>query len=179
MHALQAFWYYYETNVAGLVIFARRFIPVDMAEDIVHDVFLEIWEHIDSLDTLPSRSYLFMAVKNKCLNYLKKEEVKASYLSHIQRENKRLELEYYDSFEKLLIDQQSLHEVYRQIELLPEKCRQIVQLAYFKEKKNAEIAELLGLSIRTVEHQLYLGLKRLREKLQQRKRSRKFFFIFF
>lgn len=54
--------------------------------------------------------------------------------------------------------------VYDQIERLPEKCRIVFKMAYFEDKKNAEIAEILELSIRTVEHQLYLGLRTLHPK---------------
>ncbi len=176
---IRDFQHYYEANVSLLIIFTRRFISADKAEDIVHDVFLEIWENINTFDKLPSRSYLFIAVRNKCFNSLKREEVKDNYISHIQMEWRRLELDFYDSFEKLLIEKEGIQKVHKEIEELPEKCRRIFKLAYFEEKKNAEIAEILELSIRTVEHQLYLGLKTLRDKLQPKKKNTQKFFIFF
>ena len=176
---LIAFKHYYETNISSLIRFACRFVSSEIAEDIVHDVFLEIWERIDSFDEMPNRSYLFMSVRNRCLNYLKKEEVEATYIQSAQLENKILGLEYYESFEKLLIEQENLQELYDQIEQLPDKCRRIFKMAYFEERKSAEIAERLDLSIRTVEHQLYLGLKTLREKmLPARKKNKKILFFF-
>ena len=176
---LQHFRSYYETNVPALAAFARRFVSSDMSEDIIHDVFLEMWEDLSSSGRLPSRSFLFMAVRNRCLNSLKRDEVRDNYISYMQKENRRLELDFYDSFEKLLIEKEGIKAVYDQIELLPDKCRQIVKFAYFEEKKNAEIAEALGLSIRTVEHQLYLGLRTLRDKLKPKKNNKRKFFIFF
>ncbi|WP_455628573.1 RNA polymerase sigma-70 factor [Parabacteroides chinchillae] len=170
---------YYETNMSLLILFARRFVSADMAADVVHDVFLEIWENVSSYEKLPTRSYLFMAVRNRCLNIIKREEVRENYISHIQIEKQRMGLEYYDSFERLLIEKEGIQEVYDQIELLPEKCRQIVKMAYCEEKKSSEIAGHLGLSVRTVEHQLYLGLKTLRDKLQPKKKNKRKFFILF
>jgi RNA polymerase sigma-70 factor (ECF subfamily) len=163
---INLFKWYYETNAPSLVLFARRFVSSYIVEDIVHEVFVEIWRKMDSFDKLPGRSYLFTAVRNQCINNLKKEETEATYMHNAQLENRLLGLEYYDSFEKILIEQESMQEIYDQIERLPNKCRQIFKLSYLEEKKNTEIAELLGLSIRTVEHQLYLALRRLRDKLK-------------
>lgn len=176
---IQQYKLYYEANAPMLITFAGRFVSGDAAEDIIHDVFLEIWESHPHYGALPGRSYLFQAVRNRCLNSLKREEVKDNYITYTQHESRRLELDYYDSSDKLLIEKEGLREVHRYIEQLPDKCRQIFKLAWIEEKKNAEIADALGLSIRTVEHQLYLGLKTLREKLQPKKQNKRKFFIFF
>lgn len=174
-----SFKLYYDANVSQLILFAHRFVPADIAKDLIHDLFMEIWENLDSFEKLPGRSYLFKAVKNKCINYLKREQVRENYISYIQVENQLMGLEYYDSFEKLLVEKEGIQEIYRQIEALPDKCKQIFKLAYFEERKNAEIATMMGLSIRTVEHQLYLGLKTLRDKLQPKMKNKRKFFIFF
>ncbi|MDR3261124.1 MAG: RNA polymerase sigma-70 factor [Tannerella sp.] len=160
-----AFKRLYDTNVSSLVRFARRYTLSDMAEDIVQDVFMELWESNTDVDEASSRSFLFTAVKNRCINLLKHEQVKMLYIHNIQIENQLLELDYFDSIEKQMIETEDLQRIYKQIDLLPDKCRQIFKLAYFEDKKNAEIAELLHLSVRTVEHQIYLGLKALRRKL--------------
>lgn len=176
------FQHYYKTNIKELVLFACRFVASDAAEDIIHDVFLEIWENRVSYEKLPNRSYLFTATRNRCLNFLKRENIQDNYLVHLKTETQRMGLEYYDSIEKQLIERENIQEIYDYIELLPDKCRYIFKLSYLEEKKSAEIAEITGLSIRTVEHQLYLGLKTLREKLQAKKikktNNRKFFIFF-
>ncbi len=156
---------YYESNVSSLILFAQRFVSVEIAEDIVQDVFLDVWDHSEVNGKLPSRSYLFMAVRNKCLNIIIREQVKRNYIDSTELDNRILGLDYYDSFEKQLIDKEDMQYVYDEIEKLPEKCRIIFKMAYFEEKKNAEIAGILDISIRTVEHQLYLGLKTLRIRL--------------
>ncbi|MCD8263552.1 MAG: sigma-70 family RNA polymerase sigma factor [Tannerellaceae bacterium] len=127
--------------------------------------FLEVWNYLDLYKELPARAYLFMAVRNWCINILKREKVKESYVHSAQLDNQLLGLDYYDLFEKLLIVREDMQVIYDQIEQLPEKCKVIFKMSYFEDRKNAEIAELLDISIRTVEHQLYLGLRTLRDKL--------------
>ena len=177
--SLISFRNYYESNVSQLILFARRFVSVEMAEDIIQDVFLDIWSHSEISEELPSRSYLFMAVRNKCLNSLIREQVKKNYIQSTELDNRILGLDYYDSFEKQIIDKEDMQYIYDEIEKLPEKCRIIFKMAYFEEKKNAEIAEILNISIRTVEHQLYLGLKTLRNRLTTDGKKSLFFLFFF
>ncbi|GHT43987.1 DNA-directed RNA polymerase sigma-70 factor [Bacteroidia bacterium] len=165
----KAFKNLYEANAGTLIRFAKRFASSpDMAEDIVHEVFLELWKNDKELNEPTSHSFLFAAVRNRCINILKRQQLSEDYVHNVQIENRLLGLDYYDSIEKLIIEKEDLQRVYRQIDLLPDKCRQIFKLSYFDEKKNAEIAELLNLSIRTVEHQLYLALKTLRDKLRRK-----------
>lgn len=170
---------YYEENISALIIFARRFVSDEMAEDITQDLFLEIWDKYLSEDKLPSRSYLFSAIRNKCLNVLTREQVKRNYVETVELEVKLLGLDYYSSHDKLLIDKESRQYIYDQIEKLPKKCRETFKMSYLEEMKNAEIAEKLNISIRTVEHHLYLGLKTLRERMTRNGKKDLFFLFFF
>lgn len=177
--SLVAFRQYYEDNISSLIIFAQRFVPVEVAKDIVHDVFLEVWNHIGSYNELPTRSYLFMAVRNRCINILKREQVKENYINSTELEIRLLGIDYYNSSEKQIIDKEDIQYIHNQIEQLPPKCREIFKMAYFDDKKSVEIAQTLGISIRTVEHQLYLGLKTLRERLTANGKKNLFFLFFF
>lgn len=177
---LTSFRNYYEENVSSLIIFARRFVSMEIAEDIIQDVFLDIWLHFKmDKGLLPPRSYLFMAVRNKCLNLLIREQVRKKYIESTELDNRILGLNYYDSYEKQLIDREDMQYVYDEIERLPEKCRDIFKMAYFEGRKNAEIAEILNISIRTVEHQLYLGLKTLRGRMTISSKNKLFFLFLF
>ena len=176
---LLSFRRYYEANVSSLIIFARRFVTLEVAEDIIQDVFLEIWGNSEIHRSLPSRAYLFTAVRNKCLNILIREQVKRNYIETTELENRILGLDYYDSYEKQIVGQEEIQLIYDEIEKIPEKCRQIFKMSYFEEKKNAEIAETLNISIRTVEHHLYLGIKTLRERLTAKNKKDLFFLFFF
>jgi RNA polymerase sigma-70 factor (ECF subfamily) len=159
---LSAFRKLFDANVSQLRCFAQRFTSEDTAKDIVQNVFMELWQHFDASNERDYRSYLFVAVRNRCINALKQEQVKANCLRSLQIENQLLGLDYFDSVEKIIIADENMQAIYHQIERLPQKCREVFKLAYFEDKKNAEIAELLQLSIRTVEHHLYLALKTLR-----------------
>lgn len=162
---LFTFQKYYEANVSKLTLFARRFVAEETAEDIIHDLFLDVWRHFQAEQKLPNTSYLFTAIRNKCLNVITKDQVKRNYIQTIEQENISLGLNYYDSHEKLMISQQNIQQVYDAIDRLPQRCKQTFKLSYLEEKSNLEIAEMLDISIRTVEHHLYLGLKSLRSIL--------------
>lgn len=162
---LLSFRNYYVANVSLLTMFARRFVAVEVAEDIIQDLFLDIWNNLVQHKGLPSRSYLFSAVRNKCLNIITREQVRRNYIEASELNNRLLGLGYYDSYEKQIIDQEDMQLIYDEIEKLPEKRKQTFKMAYFEEKDNEEIAETLNISIRTVEHHLYLGLKTLRFRL--------------
>ena len=169
---------YYEVNVSSLTTFARRFVAVEVAEDIIQDLFLDTWNHLVQHRELPSRSYLFTAVRNKCLNIITREQVRRNYIETSALNNRLLGLDYYDSHEKQVIDREDMQLIYDEIEKLPEKCKQAFKMAYFEEKDNAGIAETLNISIRTVEHHLYLGLRMLRNKLIAKEKKDSFFLFF-
>lgn len=175
---LISFRTYYEENISALIIFARRFVSDEVAEDITQDLFLEIWDKHFSEGKLPSRAYLFGAIRNKCMNVLKKEQVKRNYVENAELEIKLLGLDYYKSHDKLLVDKESRQYIYNEIEKLPDKCCQIFKMSYLEEMKNAEIANYLGVSIRTVEHHLYLGLRTLRERMTKNGKKDLFFLFF-
>lgn len=101
---LTSFRHYYETNVSSLMLFAQRFVTSDIVEDIVHDVFLEVWNLMEKEEDLPTRSFLFAVIRNRCLNILKREQVKEKYIHTTTIDNRLLGLDYYDSCEKLIIE---------------------------------------------------------------------------
>lgn len=109
---LTSFKNYYEANISPLTMFAKRFVPEDTAEDIIQDLFLDIWDNKSLYHELPNRSYLFKAVRNKCLNILTREQVKNNYVESIELEIKLLGLEYYSSDEKILIQEEEIQHIY-------------------------------------------------------------------
>ncbi len=157
----------YEKYAPGLIFYARKFVDNSTAEDTVHDVFLKIWNR----ETVPLvgesvGSYLFRAVRNSCLDYLKHRTVCNDYLSKAVRDLKMEELTSGESLVNRLTDREQVDAVYKAIDQLPEKCREIFVLAYVDERKNAEIAEQFHISVRTVEAQIYKALKMLRNTLK-------------
>ena len=150
----------------GLIFFARKFVDHSTAEDIVHDIFLKLWNSETVMIVNENiRTYLFSAVRNACLDMLKHQTVCNDYLSRAIRDLKMEELTSGENTLNKLIDREQIDAVNRGIDQLPEKCRQIFVMAYIEEKKNKEIAEQLQISVRTVEAQIYKALKILRNML--------------
>jgi RNA polymerase sigma-70 factor (ECF subfamily) len=134
----------------------------DMAEEIVQGMFLRFWEKRELLSVQTSiKAYLYKCVYNDSMNYLKHQKVKtkyhdfAAYTMNNEHEPASSRVELTELEIKL---QEALNE-------LPEACRAIFQMSRFEELKYREIAEQLGLSIKTVENQMGKALKLLRLKL--------------
>ena len=161
---MDAFREIYRKYAPVMQDFATKFTDRTTAEDLVQDVFMRIWVTRETSPINESlQAYLFRAVRNRCINHLEHLKVKTNYESQEMIELQIREVEYYQSPEQLFIRQEQLEQVRREIEKLPEKCRQIFKMAYDEDKKAAEIAKELDLSVRTVETQIYKGLKTLRE----------------
>ena len=147
-------------------IFAAKFTDRATAEDLVQDVFMRVWVSRETSPINESlQAYLFRAVRNRCINHLEHLKVKENYEAQEMIELQIREAGFFQSPEQLLIRQEQLEQVRREIDKLPEKCREIFKMAYDEDKKASEIACVLHLSVRTVETQIYKALKTLREKL--------------
>lgn len=130
------------------------------AEEVVQAVFLKIWEQHTSLEIQQSlKAYLYRAVHNACLNQLKHEQVKQAHANHVKHTQE--EAQTTDRLEQ----QEMKQEISRAINELPEKCREVFQLNRFEGLKYREVAEMLGISEKTVENQMGKALKLLRQKL--------------
>lgn len=150
-----------------MIFYARKFVDRHTAEDIVHDIFVKIWNY-DSFMIIDQSmgNYLFRSVQNACWDYLKRQTVRDDYISKTIAWLKEEELTYKNNPVDQIIDKEQIETVYKAIDQLPEKCREIFLLSYMEEKKNAEIADMLNISVRTVETQIYKALKSLRNTLK-------------
>jgi RNA polymerase sigma-70 factor (ECF subfamily) len=164
---LELFGTLYKKNAPILISYAAKFVDTDTAEDLVQDVFLKIWMKRSFIFLKEGiRTYLYNAVRHACLDHLKHREVQAGYENDVQLKLKIEELYYTDDPDFLFQEDTRLSSIYREIEKLPEKCREIFIMVYLEERKSSEIATLLNLSKRTVEAQLYKALKTIRESLR-------------
>ncbi|MEI6411293.1 MAG: RNA polymerase sigma-70 factor [Bacteroidota bacterium] len=149
---------YYEP----LCHYAAKFCDGDLdeAEDIVQQCFVKLWEKHAALDiTWSIKSYLYKAVHNACLNRIRHQQTKNRY----QQFNAG-QLENNHSFQ----DESSAElraRLQEAMDNLPPQCRNIFELSRFEELKYREIAELLNISIKTVETQMGKALRVLRLQL--------------
>lgn len=132
------------------------------AEETVQQVFFKIWDRDESITVTGSiTAYLYRAVHNECLNLLKHRKVRNAHQLYVAH---RMKNEVEPATKKMLT--RELEEKYNAaLNELPEQCRTIFQLSRFDELKYREIADKLGLSVKTVENQMGKALKLLRVKL--------------
>ena len=143
--------------------FALKFTNQDTAEDLIQDVFMRVWVTRETSPINESiQSFLFRAVRNRCINHLEHLKIKTSYENRQLIDQQIREAHFFQSPEQLLIQQEQLDMVKKEIEKLPEKSREVFKMAYYDDKKAADIAAELNLSVRTVETQIYKALKTLR-----------------
>lgn len=134
----------------------------DLAEEIVQNMFLKFWEKRELLQVQTSiKAYLYKCVYHDSLNYIKRQKVETKY-QHYAAYSMNDSHEAASSRVELNELEMKLHHALNE---LPEHCRTIFQMSRFEELKYREIAEQLGLSIKTVENQMGKALKILRLKL--------------
>ncbi|TMI86821.1 MAG: RNA polymerase sigma-70 factor [Bacteroidetes bacterium] len=144
----------------SLVPFAVSIIRSrELAEEIVSDVFVKIWEkrhQLDKVENLPF--YLFTAVKNKCITRLNDAKNRAEVdITEINFEFKSI---YHDPEQKM-ISAEMINQIQAVIQELPPRCKLIFKLVKEEGLKYKEVAELLQLSVKTVENQMSLAFKKI------------------
>lgn len=152
---------FFKQHYANFCLLAYRYLnDRDLAEEIVQDVFVKIWEKRKSLNVKGSlTAYFYLAIKNTCLNYLKHKRVEAAFAQNYlqqQTENTIFEESSEDLNEKIS----------KAIDTLPPQRKKIFLMSRYEGMKYHEIASKLQLSVKTVEAQMGLALKQLREQLK-------------
>ena len=166
---MEAFREIYREYVSIMQSFASKFTDWATAEDLVQDVFMQVWVNRETSPINESlQTYLFRAVRNRCINYLEHLKIKERYESRELIELQIREAEFFQSPEQLLIRHEQLELVHREIEHLSEKSRRVFKMAYYDDMKTSEIAEELKISVRTVETHIYKTLKTLRNIFSNR-----------
>ena len=147
--------------------YALRYVQnQDAAEDIVQDVFFELWLRRNEIDfDLPMKAYLFKSVLNKSRNYIYDKRVKDKISFDLDNDIQFID-DYLQSF------------VVYQEESLPEQCHRIFIMSRSLNLKNKDIALRLGISIKTVEKQITKALSGLRSHLKKNGLLSFFFLLF-
>jgi RNA polymerase sigma-70 factor (ECF subfamily) len=159
----RAFEQLFRSFFPSLVLFAQKYLPdQDTAKEIVHNVFLNLWEKRQQVDTSSSlKSYLFTSVHNRCLNYIRDQKKFDKDETRFQKLDSTAFSDGVDHLEEQELEQR----IYDALQSLPEKCKEIFLLNRFEGLKYAEIADRLNISVKTVETQMSRALRILREKL--------------
>ncbi len=155
---------FFRDNYRSFCFLACKYVKnLDIAEEIVQDVFVHIWEKRDSIIVKGSMvAYVSTSVKNNCLNYIKHQTV---VRSHEQNEILRISTDASDTEEEMQ-DLELESKILNAIAELPPQRKKIFTLSRVDGLKYHEIAEKLGLSVKTIEAQMGKALKYLREELK-------------
>ena len=147
------------------IFFKRLYLPLGMyalrivddatvAEDLVQDAFIKAWLYIEKGGDIEKFTpFMYRAVHNVCLTYLRerRETVGVEEIPEVAEED--IDTSFRDA------------RIWKCIDELPEKCREVFLMSKRDGLSNEEIAEELGISIKTVKNQMTKAFKRLREGL--------------
>lgn len=148
--------------------YARRMVGDEGADEVVLDVFVDIWKRFGEIDVGDSiLAYLYRAVYRRSLNYLRDNNRQmADSLSDLNEMRAANYLSSIGNGEEDLQNQDMRRQIDQAIAELPDKCREAFMLSYIHGLKNKEIAMVQGVSQRTVDAQIYKALKYLRQRLR-------------
>ena len=132
------------------------------SEGIVQEVFLRVWDKRAGIDSSKSfKSYLFTISYNLIMDELQLRLKKKTYLSHLEKFFNSEGITYEQEADYNLLKSQ-IDEV---VEELPEKRKQIYQLSRNEGLSNKEIAKKLNITVKTVENQITLAIRHLKNRL--------------
>lgn len=141
--------------------FAMKFIPdVETCEDIVHDAILDLYSKKRTFENINAlKSFLYLSIRNSCLNYLDHQKAKENYLRHASTVTDE---EYFlDS----IIEEEVYYLMHKAIKQLPAQIQSIYELS-LQGKSNEEIAQALNLSLDSVKSYKKRGKQMLKDKLK-------------
>lgn len=157
----------FKTLYLPLGMYALKSVgDTDVAEDMVQEAFAKIWRRLhDGVEITGIKSYLYMAVRNECVDFLRKHKDAASDedLADIP-----------DVSEEDIDTSERDARLWRAIDSLPDRCREIFLMSKRDGMTNEEIASELDISIKTVKNQMTKAYERLRSALAP---SRRPFFL--
>ena len=152
-------------------LFTKSFVHDEsVAEDIVSESLIKLWENLKEENTDHADALLLTILKNKSLDHLKHEAIKAEAIHSMSNLNQR-ELEIRISTLQACDPEEIFSEEVKKIiadplATLPEQTRRIFVMSRFQNKSNKEIAEELGITVKGVEYHITKALKPLRISLK-------------
>ncbi|WP_163407105.1 RNA polymerase sigma-70 factor [Flavobacterium ajazii] len=154
----------YETMYEVLCLFANKYVDnLDLSKDIVQDIFIKIWEEQTQFHgSAYVKSFLYTAVRNRSLDYLKSKQVKSTFLLSDKVDFADVEADPFFLQEVAIAETANI--IDNAIDTLPAQCAKIMKLS-IKGKSNQEIADDLNLSLNTVKVQKSIAYKKLKHLL--------------
>jgi len=159
-----AFSIIFSTYYKDLVIFASRYThDLNNAEEIVQDTFVKLWEDHKSININRSiRSFLLKSVRNRCIDWFRHKKIKQAHSRLIIEST----LPYERDTENYILFTELHREVENAINMLPDQVSEAFRMNRYQGLRYHEIAEILNVSVRTVEVRIGKALSLLRNYLK-------------
>jgi RNA polymerase sigma-70 factor (ECF subfamily) len=168
----EAYIFLFRKYYVPLCSYSRRYVGrKDVADEIVSETFFRIWRNRATLEIHSSvKGYLFHAVLNNSLNYLrklKKEERIDDYFSNTAEENLGFMVTPDEISSDSLILKDMTETINRAVDQLPPQQQVVFRLKRYDGKKLSEIADIMGISVKTVEMHLAKAMVAMRKSLRE------------
>jgi RNA polymerase sigma-70 factor (ECF subfamily) len=157
---------------ARLKRFAQEYVVSEEdAENILQDVFLDFWEKREVLlSHVNVIAFLFTSIKNRCIDFLRRKMLEQEVTNLIQEEyllTLQMNLNSLQTFNEHIFTQEEIEElINKAIASLPDKCREIFIKNKIEGKRRKDIAAELNISVNTIETQMTIAYKKLKEDLK-------------
>ena len=158
-----AFEKMFHLHYSRLCVFSNGYLKsLDVARDVVQEVFIKIWDNREEFDITHSlKAYLYQAVRNQSLNHLEKNKHKIRLKESLKEQREILQERVPDD----LNTEELTQKIWKIVEELPERRKTIFILYRKHGLSYKEIAEVMGITRKTVENQMGKSLQFLRERL--------------
>ena len=160
----RAFRQIFDALFSNLKKFSFSFVhSKEAATEIVDELFVQLWiKRTDIMKINDLRVYLYTATKNASLNYISK---KAKQIEVEPYENLIVQMTDLVSPEQLMITKEILQKIKEAVDSLPPRCKLIFKFVREDGLSYSEVAEILGLSVKTIDAQMVIAVARIRGKL--------------
>lgn len=144
-----AFCSFVDVYSKDLYHFALGYVNVrELAEEVVSDVFLEVWNNRSHLDEIAHiKSWLLVLVRNKAISYLRKEQTE---LLVSFEEIREFHVPLFQSPDHKMISREEIAKINQAIATLPPKCKEVFVLAKIEKQPYKKISEMLNISVKTI-----------------------------
>lgn len=158
----------FRTWYAALVNYAGRIVrDEEQATDIVQEAFCRLYDHrYEISNSFALKAWLYRTVYNACIDLLRHKKIVEEYVSAEMLDFYFSRIIYSPEAELAMLDKDIAQAVNEAISHLPERCREIFCLSKLEGLSNKQIAQQLGISVKTVEAQMTTAFVRLRKELE-------------
>lgn len=153
----------FKANYASLYIYAFQMInESETSKDIVSDAFEYVWKNYNELDAATAKSYLYVYIRTRCIDYIRHLQVREQYAQFcLSMTREEIEEGFYEPEERIL-------RLRKAIRSLTPRTRHILEECYVRKKKYQEVADELEISVSAVRKHIVKALQTMREEFAKK-----------